>query len=114
MFKKETGNSFVGYLTEYRMDKAARMLVETAEKSYMIAKSVGYSDPNYFSYVFKRQFGVSPSKYRTAYEKNEKYTGRYPVNHHGCIFCNINLNYDLYGHDGILEIFGDHTAEYCG
>ena len=51
---------------------AARMLVETAEKSYMIAKSVGYSDPNYFSYVFKRQFGVSPSKYRTAYEKNEK------------------------------------------
>ena len=55
------------------MDKAARMLVETAEKSYMIAKSVGYSDPNYFSYVFKRQFGVSPSKYRTAYEKNEKY-----------------------------------------
>lgn len=30
------------------------------------------------------------------------------------IFCNINLNYDLYGHDGILEIFGDHTAEYCG
>lgn len=45
------------------------MLVETAEKSYMIAKSVGYSDPNYFSYVFKRQFGVSPSKYRTAYEK---------------------------------------------
>lgn len=45
MFKKETGNSFVGYLTEYRMDKAARMLVETAEKSYMIAKSVGYSDP---------------------------------------------------------------------
>ena len=33
MFKKETGNSFVGYLTEYRMDKAARMLVETAEKS---------------------------------------------------------------------------------
>ena len=72
MFKKETGNSFVGYLTEYRMDKAARMRVETAEKSYMIAKSVGYSDPNYFSYVFKRQFGVSPSKYRTAYEKNEK------------------------------------------
>ena len=54
------------------MDKAARMLVETAEKSYMIANSVGYSDPNYFSYVFKRQFGVSPSKYRTAYEKNEK------------------------------------------
>ena len=52
------------------MEKAARMLVETAEKSYMIAKSVGYSDPNYFSYVFKRNYGVSPSKYRTEYAQN--------------------------------------------
>lgn len=69
MFKKETGNSFVGYLTEYRMEKAARMLVETTEKSYIIAQSVGYADPNYFSYVFKRQYGVSPSKYRTEYAK---------------------------------------------
>lgn len=68
IFKKETGKSFVGYLTGYRMEKAARMLVETNEKSYMIAKSVGYADPNYFSYVFKRQYGVSPSKYRTEYE----------------------------------------------
>ena len=70
LFKKETGKSFVGYLTGYRMEKAARMLVETNEKSYMIAKSVGYTDPNYFSYVFKRQYGVSPSKYRTEYESN--------------------------------------------
>lgn len=70
MFKKETGKSFVGYLTDYRMEKAARMLVETGEKSYMIAKSVGYSDPNYFSYVFKRSYGVSPSKYRTEYAEN--------------------------------------------
>ena len=70
IFKKETGKSFVAYLTGYRMEKAARMLVETSEKSYMIAKSVGYTDPNYFSYVFKRQYGVSPSKYRTEYESN--------------------------------------------
>ena len=68
IFKKETGKSFVGYLTGYRMERAARMLVETSEKSYIIAKSVGYADPNYFSYVFKRQYGVSPSKYRTEYE----------------------------------------------
>ena len=68
IFKKETGKSFVGYLTGYRMEKAARMLVETNEKSYMIAKNVGYTDPNYFSYVFKRQYGVSPSTYRTEYE----------------------------------------------
>lgn len=65
IFKKEIGSSFISYLTDYRMDRAASLLIETNEKSYMIAKKVGYSDPNYFSYVFKRRFGVSPSKYRT-------------------------------------------------
>lgn len=72
IFKKETGNSFIGYLTDYRMDRAARLLIETNEKSYMIAKNVGYTDPNYFSYVFKRRFGVSPSKYRMEHTEREK------------------------------------------
>lgn len=72
IFKKETGNSFIGYLTDYRMEQAARMLIETNEKSYIIAKSVGYTDSNYFSYVFKRRYGVSPSKYRTEHVKSEK------------------------------------------
>lgn len=71
-FKKETGNSFVAYLTEYRMNQASRMLIETNDKNYIIAKKVGYADPNYFSYVFKRQFGMSPSKYRTEYTESEK------------------------------------------
>lgn len=69
IFKKETGNSFIGYLTDYRMEQAARQLIETDEKNYIIAKNVGYTDPNYFSYVFKRQFGVSPSKYRVEHTK---------------------------------------------
>ncbi|MBU9744711.1 response regulator [Diplocloster agilis] len=69
IFKKETGNSFIGYLTDYRTDQASRQLIETNEKSYMIARNVGYTDPNYFSYVFKRRFGVSPSKYRTEHTK---------------------------------------------
>lgn len=64
IFKKETGKSFIGYLTDYRMEQASRLLLETNEKNYVIANKVGYADPNYFSYVFKRQFGVSPSKYR--------------------------------------------------
>lgn len=72
IFKKETGNSFIGYLTDYRMEQAARLLIETNEKSYIIAKSVGYTDANYFSYVFKRRFGVSPSKYRTEHGESEK------------------------------------------
>ncbi len=69
LFKKETGETFISYLTGYRLEQAARLLVETDEKNYVIARKVGYSDPNYFSYVFKRQFGVSPSRYGAEYEK---------------------------------------------
>ncbi len=64
LFKKETGESFVAYLTRLRMEKALEYLGATDEKTYLIAEQVGYSDPNYFSYVFKRNYGVSPSKYR--------------------------------------------------
>lgn len=72
LFKKETGSSFISYLTDYRMDQASRMLIETSEKSYIIAKNVGYTDPNYFSYVFKRRFGVSPSNYRREHTESEE------------------------------------------
>ena len=65
VFKKETGTSFVSFLTDYRMSHAMRLLTETGDKSYVIAGKVGYTDANYFSYVFKKQFGMSPSKYRT-------------------------------------------------
>lgn len=64
VFKKETGKTFVTYLTDYRMEKAVRLLIEKDEKTYVIAQQVGYADPNYFSYVFKKQFGTSPSKYK--------------------------------------------------
>lgn len=64
VFKKDTGMSFVSYLTDVRMNAAQRLLDTTDEKSYVIAGLVGYEEPNYFSYVFKKQFGVSPSKYR--------------------------------------------------
>lgn len=64
VFKKETGKTFVTYLTDYRMEKALQLLIEKDEKTYVIAQQVGYGDPNYFSYVFKKQFGTSPSKYK--------------------------------------------------
>ena len=64
LFKRETGMSFTAYVTEVRMDQAARLLRDTGEKTYLIAEQTGYTDPNYFSYVFKRHFGVTPSKFR--------------------------------------------------
>lgn len=66
LFKRETGLGFSAYVTEVRMEQAARLLRETEDKTYLIAQKIGYSDPNYFSYVFKRHFGATPSKYRTA------------------------------------------------
>ena len=66
VFNIEAGKSFISYLTDYRMDIAAEMILNTDEKSYTIAEKVGYLDANYFSYVFKKKFGVSPSKYRAS------------------------------------------------
>ncbi len=65
IFKKAAGESFISYLTNYRMEIAARLMLETNEKSSVIAEKTGYTDANYFSYVFKKKYGLSPSKYRS-------------------------------------------------
>ena len=64
IFKKEVGESYISYLTAIRMEKAAELLKETDERTYQIAAKVGYDEPNYFGYVFKKKFGVSPNKFR--------------------------------------------------
>lgn len=64
LFKRETGTSFTAYVTTVRMEAAAEAIRGTEEKTYLIAQRCGYEDPNYFSYVFKRHFGVTPTKYR--------------------------------------------------
>lgn len=69
IFKKETGKTLTSYLTDLRMDKALYLLMEKDEKTYIIAKEVGYQDPNYFSYVFRKRFKMSPSKYKKEHSK---------------------------------------------
>ncbi len=64
LFKKNTGSTFVTYLTNIRLSKAVELLDTTDEKAYIIAGLIGYDEPNYFSYVFKKAYGISPSKYR--------------------------------------------------
>ncbi|MCC8027338.1 MAG: response regulator [Clostridium sp.] len=66
MFKKETGQTYIAYLTQVRLDKAVELLNKTDDKTYVIAAKVGYQDQNYFSYVFKKRLGVSPTKFRGA------------------------------------------------
>ncbi|MEY8353788.1 response regulator [Lachnospiraceae bacterium 54-53] len=65
-FKKETGQAYIAYLTDVRLNKAVELLNKTDDKTYVIAAKVGYQEQNYFSYVFKKKFGVSPTKFRGA------------------------------------------------
>ncbi len=64
IFKKETKMTFINYLTQIRMDASKDLIKTTKMKSFEIAYKVGYSEPNYFSYCFKKHFGMSPSEYR--------------------------------------------------
>lgn len=64
VFKRETGQTYIAYLTEVRLDKAVELLNTTDDKTYVIAQKVGYQEQNYFSYVLKKRFGISPTKFR--------------------------------------------------
>jgi two-component system response regulator YesN len=63
-FKKETGITFKAYINEERLRNAAWYLCFTDEQITIIAEKVGYHDYIYFSQVFKKRFGCSPSEYR--------------------------------------------------
>ncbi len=65
MFSRENKTTFVEYMTSKRMEQAKKMLLNTKEKSQTIAEQVGYKDPHYFSYIFKKTYGLSPKEYRT-------------------------------------------------
>lgn len=64
LFKEETGSNFVEYLTSLRMSRAKELLKDENRSMKEICMEVGYSDPNYFSRIFKRNFGVTPTEYR--------------------------------------------------
>lgn len=64
IFKQETGQNFIEYLTKLRMEKAMELLAGTDLKAYEIAEKVGIQDPNYFSMCFKKYTGMSINVYR--------------------------------------------------
>ncbi|WP_054955703.1 response regulator [Paenibacillus dakarensis] len=66
LFKQVTGYTFLEYLTEYRIEKAKSILKNTSVKVYQIAPLVGYQDPRYFTQVFKKITGRTPTEYREA------------------------------------------------
>ena len=64
MFSQKMGQTFIEYLTGLRMNKAKELLRCTDKRSGEIALEVGYKDSHYFSFLFKKTQGCTPSEYR--------------------------------------------------
>jgi two-component system, response regulator YesN len=63
-FKQETNQTFVDYLTALRIEKAKNLLKASGYRTYEISDQVGFNNPTYFSTIFKKHTGHSPSEYR--------------------------------------------------
>lgn len=68
VFSQQTGQTFTEYLIYLRLNKAKEMLRTTDTRSSQIAREVGYNDAHYFSYIFKKNAGITPSEYRAQYQ----------------------------------------------
>lgn len=66
-FKKSTGNTLNEYITDVRIEKAKELLQDNSIKLYEVALRIGFTDSNYFSTLFKKIVGCSPSEYREKY-----------------------------------------------
>lgn len=64
VFKRETGENFVSFVTKTRIEQAIILLNTTELKAIAISEKVGFNEPNYFNYVFKRYMGMTPSKFK--------------------------------------------------
>jgi two-component system, response regulator YesN len=65
LLKRHEGKTFVELVTAHRIDKARELLRGTDWKQSRIAEAVGYPDPQYFSFIFKKSTGQSPSEFRS-------------------------------------------------
>jgi two-component system response regulator YesN len=72
ILKRHLGKTFVDALTDFRIEKAKQLLSDSDMKTYAVADAVGYSDPHYFSTLFKKVTGMTPSEYRNAALKPER------------------------------------------
>ncbi len=64
LFKQEMGNGFIEYLTDIRIQKAKEYMANPKYSIKEICSMCGYADPNYFSRIFKKYVGLTPSEYR--------------------------------------------------
>ncbi len=71
LFKTVTGESFLKYLTNVRMEKARMFLENPVLKIYEISERVGYTDPKHFMKVFKKTNGCTPKDYRQGFKSKQ-------------------------------------------
>ena len=64
MFSKEMDTTFVKFLTAKRLEKARDLLAKERMHTADVAAAVGYKDSHYFSFVFRKMYGMSPKEYR--------------------------------------------------
>ncbi|WP_310829274.1 response regulator [Paenibacillus pedocola] len=66
IFKKEMKMTFVSYLLQIRLEAAKELLRSTELKAFEIAEKIGFADPNYFSFCFRKKYGQSPKEYKNS------------------------------------------------
>lgn len=71
LYKEETGENFIDYLTSVRMGKAREFIEEGCYSMKEICYMTGYGDPNYFSRIFKKVVGVTPTEYKEAVQNKQ-------------------------------------------
>jgi len=71
VFKAVTGQTFIAYLTRIRMEKACELLMNPLLKHNEISKRIGFADPQYFSKVFQKTYGMTLRDYRQQYQKQK-------------------------------------------
>jgi two-component system response regulator YesN len=70
LFKQHVGETFIDYVTRLRIDRAKELIAGDGELSLKeVCYEVGYNDPNYFSRVFKKVTGLSPTEYRALQQR---------------------------------------------
>jgi len=71
-FKKETGRNYLEFLTHTRIEAAKKILIKHIElKTYLVAERVGYQDSRYFSQVFRKYTGLTPTDFRKIYSREQ-------------------------------------------
>ena len=68
VFAQQSGKTYTEYITSLRLEKAMELLRETDLRGAQIAVEVGYNDAHYFSYLFKKNTGMTPGEYRARYQ----------------------------------------------